>query len=86
MLLLISISVGKTMMANAIAHHLAKKILLINYPSLGQNEAGENIRFIFREAKINDALLFFDECESLFEDRKKGFKGGAINMLLTGSS
>ncbi|KAG2434073.1 hypothetical protein HXX76_007801 [Chlamydomonas incerta] len=73
--------VGKTMMANAVAHHVGKKVLLINFPSLGQNQAGEVVRFIFREAKIHDALLFFDECEAIFEDRDKG--SHAVNMLLT---
>jgi SpoVK/Ycf46/Vps4 family AAA+-type ATPase len=84
--------VGKTMMANACASHVKKKVkaeqfwvgvrwheqdtagfatspgvnasaeslwlqvLLINFPSLGNNEAGETIRFIFREAKIHDAV------------------------------
>jgi hypothetical protein len=32
------------------------QVLLINFPSLGNNEAGETIRFIFREAKIHDAV------------------------------
>ena len=40
--------VGKTMMANAVAKHVSQKVLLINFPSLGSNEAGQNIRFIFR--------------------------------------
>ena len=39
---------GKTMMANAVARHVNKKVLLINFPSLGSNEAGEIVRFIFR--------------------------------------
>ena len=43
--------------------------------------AGENFKFIFREAKINDAILFFDECEAIFETREKG--GHDVNMLLT---
>ncbi len=43
--------------------------------------AGENFKFIFREAKINDAILFFDECEAIFETRDKG--GHDVNMLLT---
>ena len=43
--------------------------------------AGENFKFIFREAKINDAILFFDECEGIFETREKG--GHNINLLLT---
>ena len=41
---------GKTMMANAVARHVNKKVLLINFPSLGANEAGEVVRFIFRWA------------------------------------
>lgn len=57
-------------------------MLLINFPSLGLNEAGSSIRFIFREAKIHDALLFFDECEAVFEDRE--LRGSShVNMLLT---
>ncbi len=40
--------VGKTMMANAVAKHVHRKVLLINFPSLGSNEAGQAIRFIFR--------------------------------------
>ena len=43
--------------------------------------AGENFKFIFREAKINDAILFFDECEAIFETREKG--GHDVNTLLT---
>ena len=29
----------------------------------------ELLRFLFREAKIHNAVLFFDECEMLFESR-----------------
>eukprot|EP00800_Vazella_pourtalesii_P010699 TRINITY_DN2610_c0_g4_i1.p1 TRINITY_DN2610_c0_g4~~TRINITY_DN2610_c0_g4_i1.p1 ORF type:complete len:970 (-),score=246.43 TRINITY_DN2610_c0_g4_i1:85-2994(-) len=72
---------GKTMMANALANRLERKVLLINFPSLGSMSAGENFKFIFREAKINDAILFFDECEGIFESRDKG--GHNINLLLT---
>ena len=55
--------------------------MLINFPSLGTMSAGENFKFIFREAKINDAILFFDECESIFESRELG--GRQVNLLLT---
>jgi len=71
---------GKTMMANAVAKMLGKKILLINYPSLG-GAADYVIRFIFREAKLTDSVLFFDECESIFMSRDKC--AGSINLLLT---
>jgi SpoVK/Ycf46/Vps4 family AAA+-type ATPase len=43
--------------------------------------AGENFKFIFREAKINNAILFFDECEAIFETRDKGNRD--VNTLLT---
>ncbi|CAK9091961.1 unnamed protein product [Durusdinium trenchii] len=73
---------GKTMTANAIANLLGKKLLLINFPSLGGEQAAGFIRMIFRESKINDAVLFFDECESIFESRDKSNQRD-VNMLLT---
>jgi len=76
-----TIGTGKTMYANAIATQLKRKVLLVNFPSFGSNSSGAIIKFIFREAKINRALLFSDECESLFMTREKG--GSSINMLLT---
>ena len=72
---------GKTMMANAVAKMLGKRILLINYPSLGYNVSDQVIKWLFREAKLNDAVLFFDECESIFQSRDT-FSGG-VNLLLT---
>ncbi|CAE7433719.1 katnal2, partial [Symbiodinium microadriaticum] len=64
---------GKTMLANGIASKLNKKILLINFPTLGANSAGHIIKLIFREAKIHNAIIFFDECESLFQSRERGY-------------
>jgi len=72
---------GKTMMANALGKHMGKKILLINYTSLGGDMADEVIKFIFREAKLTDSILFFDECEQIFLSREKG--GREVNLLLT---
>jgi ATPase family associated with various cellular activities (AAA) len=72
---------GKTMMANAIASKLNKKVLLVNFPSLGYNEAGETIKMLFREARIKKAILFFDECESMFRSRDLG--ASAINTCLS---
>eukprot|EP00930_Biecheleria_cincta_P002910 TRINITY_DN103872_c0_g1_i1.p1 TRINITY_DN103872_c0_g1~~TRINITY_DN103872_c0_g1_i1.p1 ORF type:complete len:954 (-),score=187.53 TRINITY_DN103872_c0_g1_i1:357-2831(-) len=73
---------GKTMTANAIANLLGKKLLLINFPSLGGEQAADVVRMIFRESKINDAVLFFDECESIFESRERS-RSRDVNMLLT---
>ncbi|KAG5510628.1 hypothetical protein JKF63_06926 [Porcisia hertigi] len=62
---------GKTMLANAVAHHLGKKILLVSVSQFRSSTKSETdaLRFLFREAKLSDAIVFFDECESLFEDR-----------------
>jgi len=67
------------MLANAIATKMGVKILLINLPNIAGN--GSVIKFLFREARISGALLFFDECESLFMSRTKG--GSAVNPILT---
>jgi SpoVK/Ycf46/Vps4 family AAA+-type ATPase len=72
---------GKTMLANAVATKLKRKVLLVNFPDLGGNQSGAILKFLFREARINRSVLFFDECESMFMDRKKG--PSSVNMLLT---
>ncbi|ESL09869.1 AAA ATPase [Trypanosoma rangeli SC58] len=62
---------GKTMLANAVAHELKKRILLVNLLQFKSDaKAPEMLRFIFREAKLNDAMVFFDECEAIFESRE----------------
>ena len=59
-------------LANALAAKLKMKVLLLNFPDLGSNTSGSIIKFLFREARINRALLFFDESP----------KSG-VNMILT---
>lgn len=50
---------GKTMTAHGIAHKLGKKLLLVNISALGDyNLTKEMLRFIFREAKIHNAIIF----------------------------
>ena len=74
------------MMANAIANHLNRKILLINYTKLSSGggngeKADELLKLSFREAKIQNAVIFFDECEGLFESRDlRGNKN--VNVVL----
>ena len=76
---------GKTMTANAIAAMLGKKMLLVNFPRLAQVERGQEdsaFQSIFREAELSDAIIFFDECESMFAKRSQG---GSVQLteLLT---
>ncbi|OGG56954.1 MAG: hypothetical protein A3F84_15585 [Candidatus Handelsmanbacteria bacterium RIFCSPLOWO2_12_FULL_64_10] len=71
---------GKTMMANAVANRMKKKVLLVNFPSLGRR-ADDMFKYLFREARVHDAILFFDECESIFGSRALG--NAEIGLLLT---
>lgn len=71
---------GKTMLANAIAAHLKKRILLVNYPQIGGMRSDDTLKFLFREARVHDAVLFFDECEGIFQDRTFN---PAMRLILT---
>lgn len=62
---------GMTMMANALASYLGKWLLLVNYPKIGQMSSNQVLKFLFREARIHDAVLFFDECDGIFESRER---------------
>jgi SpoVK/Ycf46/Vps4 family AAA+-type ATPase len=70
---------GKTMLANALAHRMGKRILLVNTDRLYDriHTLESNIDNVFREAKLQNCVLFFDECEMLFADRRMGNTGMA---------
>jgi SpoVK/Ycf46/Vps4 family AAA+-type ATPase len=77
---------GKTMTANAIAASLQKKLLLVNYPGLTEKTrdgGSDTSRYqsIFREAELSDAIIFFDECESLFTTRSMGGSADTTELL-----
>ncbi|MBW3552680.1 MAG: ATP-binding protein [Gemmatimonadetes bacterium] len=59
---------GKTICAEAIAHHLGKRLLLVRYAELESMWFGEtpkNVAAIFRIAEEEDAVLFFDEADAI---------------------
>ena len=63
---------GKTFCAEAIAHHLGKPFLDVNYADLESKyvgETGKNIVAAFHTAKAEDAVLFFDEADSILSKR-----------------
>jgi len=73
---------GKTMTANAIGTMFNKKLLLVNLSVMSDSmELKEYLRLVFREAKIQNACLFFDECESLFESRSNRIS--PVGIMLT---
>ena len=73
---------GKTMTAHGIAHHLKKRVFNVDIPTfVAHREAEMFLPGLFREARLQNAVLFFDECEILFADRKRG--GVLTTLLLT---
>eukprot|EP00177_Eucheuma_denticulatum_P008630 GFKZ01015705.1.p1 GENE.GFKZ01015705.1~~GFKZ01015705.1.p1 ORF type:complete len:1234 (-),score=182.58 GFKZ01015705.1:566-4000(-) len=74
---------GKTLFANALASHLKKKLLVVDFASLNNSKHSnaEAYRIVFREAKVHGAIVFMDECDELFESRDRGGKG-AVTLAL----
>ena len=64
---------GKTMLANAISNYMDKKVLLFDLNSFSKMNSNLEERqlfsVLFREARMDNAILFFDEAEGLLEDR-----------------
>lgn len=63
---------GKTMAAHGLAAALGKKILVANFAEIESKYVGDspkNLENMFRAARNNDALLFFDEADSFLGKR-----------------
>lgn len=78
---------GKTMAADAIANKLGKKILKVSYADVESKFHGEGpkmVKAIFLAAEKEDAVLFFDEADSLLSKRLTNVSQGseqAINSM-----
>lgn len=78
---------GKTMAAEAIAQKLGKKILKVSYADVESKFHGEGpkmMKAIFCAATRDDAVLFFDEADSLLSKRLTNVTQGseqAINSM-----
>ncbi len=57
---------GKTMLAKALAKKLDKTIFTISLRSYSRHEIDDVIRCIFKEARLRDGIVFFDECDDIF--------------------
>lgn len=83
---------GKTICAEAVAYTLGKKLLRVRYSELQSmwvGETGKNLHAVFREAATQDAVLFFDEADSIasrrFSDATSGHERElnlVVNILL----
>jgi len=66
---------GKTICAEAIAHELGMKLLVVNYAeaeSMWVGETSKNIVATFRTAAEQNAVLFFDEADAIAMRRSSG--------------
>lgn len=75
---------GKTMAAEAVAEKLGKKILKVSYTDVESKYHGEGpkmIKAIFLAAKNEDAVLFFDEADSLLSKRLTNVTEGSAQAI-----
>jgi SpoVK/Ycf46/Vps4 family AAA+-type ATPase len=66
---------GKTICAEAIAHALGMKLLIVDYAeveSMWMGETPKNIAGAFRAAVEQNAVLFFDEADAIASRRSSG--------------
>ena len=70
---------GKTICAEAIAHALGRRLLLVRYAELESLWAGEtpkNVAAVFRRAREERAVLLFDEADALATRRSTSVHHG----------
>lgn len=70
---------GKTICAEAIAHSLGRRVLLVRYAeleSLWMGETPKNVAGIFRTAREEGAVLLFDEADAIAARRSTSLEYG----------
>ena len=79
---------GKSMLAEAIASEVGKKLLVAEVPKIVDKHVGEtekNIQAMFKGAKDNDAVLLLDEADSLIYNRSYAYRSWeimSVNVML----
>ena len=74
---------GKTLTARAVANNLGRPLLLVDTSRIMSSRQGMegNLDNLLREARLQGAVLFFDECEALFTSSQR--MTGQLSALLT---
>src|SRR3954451_23893070 len=70
---------GKTICAEAVAKTLGRPLLKVRYSEIESawaGETGKNVVAVFREARASNAVLFFDEADSIASRRFSGTSHG----------
>ncbi len=83
---------GKTICAEAIAHALGRRLLIVRYAeveSMWMGETPKNVGAIFRLAREENAVLLFDEADTIASRRSTSMEHGflretntVVNVLL----
>ncbi len=65
---------GKSTLARALAHRVGKRLLVVDAQKLleAAKALEEQVDEVFQEARLQDAVVLFDECEFLFGGRGSG--------------
>src|SRR5919106_5778820 len=83
---------GKTICAEAIAHALGRRLLIVRYAeleSMWMGETPKNVSAVFRLAREENAVLLFDEADAIASRRSTSIEHGflresntVVNVLL----
>ena len=71
---------GKTFCAEAIAHSLGRQLMVVRYAeleSMWMGETSKNVAAIFRTAREEQAVLFFDEADAIAGRRSTSVESGS---------
>jgi ATP-dependent 26S proteasome regulatory subunit len=77
---------GKTICAEAIAHALGRRLLLVRYAhveSMWMGESPKNVESLFRLARDERAVLFFDEADAIASRRSAAPERGGHREMNT---
>jgi SpoVK/Ycf46/Vps4 family AAA+-type ATPase len=77
---------GKTICAEAIAHALGRRLLVVRYAeleSMWMGETPKNITAVFRRAQEEGAVLFFDEADAIASRRSTSVDRGIVREANT---
>src|SRR5688500_18032874 len=72
---------GKTICAEAIAHALGRRLLIVRYAeleSLWMGETPKNVSAVFRLAREEGSVLFFDEADAIASRRSAAVDHGFL--------
>lgn len=77
---------GKTICAEAIAHALGRRLLIVRYAeveSMWLGETPKNVSALFRLAREENAVLLFDEADAIAARRSSRFEHAALRETNT---